>query len=58
MSFGLVRVRKGLCRTQRGRFVRCRGKVPRGAHARGGVRHCRFGVNKRTSRCLKRRRSR
>lgn len=55
--FGMIRVRKGLCRTQRGKFTRCRGRVPRGRHGRSGAK-CLLGVNKRNGRCLKRKRSR
>jgi len=39
------------CRTAKGRFRRCGGR-------RASGRHCRFGVNKITKRCLKHRRSR
>lgn len=43
------RVRKNLCRTSKGRFARCRSG---GKGKRSGS--CKFGVNKRTGRCLKR----
>lgn len=38
------------CRTAKGRFRRCGGK------RRAAGRHCRFGVNKITKRCLKHKR--
>lgn len=50
------------CRGAKGRFKRCGsgGGRRRRKHSRASSkgRHCRFGVNKRTKRCLKRRRAR
>jgi hypothetical protein len=45
------RVKGRLCRNRKGQFTRCHGKASSGG--RGRSRRCRYGVNKRTGRCLK-----
>lgn len=48
------------CRGTKGRFKRCGsgGGRKRRRSSKASGRHCRFGVNKRTKRCLKRKRAR
>lgn len=47
------RVKGKLCRTQKGRFTKCKGGSP----SRKGGKRCKYGRSKTTGRCLKRPRS-
>jgi hypothetical protein len=51
------RVKKNLCRNNKGKFTRCRGRSSsKSSGGLSGARRCKHGVNKRTGRCLKRKR--
>jgi hypothetical protein len=52
----MARICFSACRTSKGRFSKCGGGRKR-KKSGGKKRHCRFGVNKRTKRCLKHKRS-
>jgi len=45
------------CRNSKGRFIKCRGRSS-GMSGLSGARRCKNGVNKRTGKCLKRKRTR
>lgn len=47
------------CRSAKGKFIRCHGKS-RPSHLSGleGTKSCKFGVSKKTGRCLKGKRAR
>jgi hypothetical protein len=48
------RVRGKLCRSAKGRFARCRSAASSGGKRKKRAKPCKFGVNKKTGRCLKR----
>jgi hypothetical protein len=52
------KVRGKLCRTSKGKFTRCRGPKAAGSRRKSTRgKSCKYGVNKRTGKCLKRPRS-